>query len=102
MTDSEINLVLNETLGFSQKLSHDDAQLLLDKLIEFQHKEGSTDVSLNHFRGLAVESTGNSIRFAFFQRDQASHTLHWHNLKQQEIQSAITKLRNGLGKVQAQ
>lgn len=50
MSDSEINLVLNERWGFSQKLSHDDAQLLLDKLIEFEHKESFTDVSLNHFR----------------------------------------------------
>lgn len=89
--DKDVVMVLDEASGFKQVLLHADAQVLLERLIEFQHKEGSTDVSLSEHRGLTVVGTARGVRFSFFNRQQGPLT--WITLDQQRTQAAISQLR---------
>lgn len=88
--DKDVVIVFNEESGFKQHLLRPDAETLLDKLIEFQSKEGSTDVSLSAQRGLAVVGTGNGVRFSFFYREQGPQT--WIPLDKSQTEKAITQL----------
>ena len=89
--DKDVVMVLDEASGFKQVLLHADAQVLLDKLIEFQNKEGSTDVSLSEHRGLNVVGTPRGVRFSFFHRQQGPLT--WITLDHQKTQVVISQLR---------
>lgn len=89
--DKDVVMIFDSSSGSRQILLPADAQVLLDRLIEFQHKEGSTDVSLSEHRGLTVVSTTDDLRFSFFYRSQGPET--WITLNQQKTQLVIGELR---------
>lgn len=89
-SDRDVVVVLDESSGLKQVLLPADAQVLLDKLIEFHHQEGSTDVSLSEHRGLTVVGTLHDVRFSFFYRTQGPQT--WITLNLQQVQAAINQL----------
>ena len=89
--DRDSVTIVDVASGLNQILLRADAQILLDKLTEFENKEGSTDFSLSNFRALGVQGTPSGVQFAFFYREQGPQ--RWTTLNKQQTRTAIDELK---------
>src|SRR6185312_7477300 len=94
ITTDEDLITLELRSGLHQVLPPPHAQGLLEMLIEFSSKTGSTDLELSPYRSLTVQGTEGDVLFCLFRAGRLPND--WVILREVEVTRFVAELQSAL------